>query len=201
MKKVLLVGASGMLGRAVAKALDENYEVIKANHTTKADVLVDLESNDSIRSMFDQVGEVDAVISTAGNGIFSPYQKLTDADYNSMLQNKLMGQVNLLRLGQKHLKANGSVTLTSGLASRQPMPGTAGISMVTAALESFVSAASLELDTIRVNVVSPAMVKESMELFGFNGSHGISAADTAKAYVASLEGEMHGQTLDTPDYV
>ena len=81
------------------------------------------------------------------------------------------------------------------------MPGSVVISMANGALKSFAKAAALELDRgLRINTVSPVFVKETMEKMGMDPSSGPSAADTAKAYVASIEGNMNGATSDAPDY-
>jgi len=198
--KILLVGASGTIGQAVAKALSNNHEVIAANYSG-GDINVDLGDQNSIAAMFEKVGKVDAIISTAGVANFAPLAELTDADYVLALANKLMGQINLLRLGKSYLNENGSVTLTSGILSRQPMQGSAVISMVNGALESYVKAASLELENIRINAVAPIFVKETMAMMGMDTVGGLSAKETANAYLASVTGTMSGQTLDAPDYV
>lgn len=75
------------------------------------------------------------------------------------LNNKLMGQANLVRLGLPFISDGGSFTLTSGLLSREPIPGSAAISLVNAGLEGLVRAAALELSRgVRINVVSPPWV-------------------------------------------
>ena len=198
--KILLIGASGTIGAAVKTALKSDHTIISANFSD-GDVQVDLGNTDSIKAMFNSVGKVDAVISTAGLASFAAFKDLTDADYDQALQNKLMGQINLIRIGQQFINTNGSVTLTSGVLSRQPMHGSAVISMANGALESLVKAAALELDTLRVNVVAPIFVKETMAMMGMDTASGLSAADTAKAYVAAVTGDMSGKTLDAPDYV
>lgn len=197
--KILLIGASGTIGQAVAKTLANQHEVIAANYSD-GDVSVDLGSQTSIQTMFDKVGKVDAIVSTAGLANFAALSELQDSDYELALNNKLMGQVNLLRIGQKYLNSNGSVTLTSGVLSREPMQGGSIISMANGALESFVKAAALELDNTRINVVSPIFVKETMAMMGMDTEGGLSASDTAKAYVAAVTGNMTGQTLDAPDF-
>lgn len=198
--KILLIGASGTIGKAVEQSLSPAHQVISANYSD-GDVTVDLGSTDSIRAMFDQVGRVDAVISTAGVANFAPLDALTDADYELALNNKLMGQINLVRLGKEFVSQGGSITLTSGILSRQPMPGSAVISMANGALESYAKAAALELDGLRVNVVAPVFVKETMAMMGMGTEGGLSAADTAKAYVSAIDGTMNGATLDAPDFV
>ena len=94
--KILVIGASGTIGQAVAGNLKDRHELITANHNS-GDVQVDLSSIGSIRAMFDQTGPVDAVISVAGLANFGALAEQSDDDYELALNNKLMGQVNLLR--------------------------------------------------------------------------------------------------------
>lgn len=198
--KILLVGASGTIGQAVEENLKTNHEVITANYS-KGDVQVDLGNPESISNMFKVIGKVDAVISTAGVAAFAGFDDLTDSDYQTALNNKLMGQVNLMRLGKDFINSGGSITLTSGVLSREPMQGSSVISMANGALESYVKAVSLEVNDFRVNVVAPIFVKETMAMMGMDTESGISANDTAKAYIVAVTGDMHGQTLDAPDYL
>lgn len=198
--KILLIGATGTIGKAVSARLSGEHEVIAAGYSD-GDVQVDLGRTESIQAMFEQVGKIDAVISTAGLANFAPLQALSDDDFQLALNNKLMGQLNLVRLGTEYINQGGSITLTSGVLSRKPMPGSASVSMVNGALESFVKAAALELDQLRLNVVAPVFVKETMAMMGMDTAGGVSAADTAIAYEAAVIGDMHGQTLDITDYI
>lgn len=198
--KILIVGATGLIGGAVADALSAKHEIIKAGYSD-GDVKVDLSSKGSIETMFQSIGKVDAVISTAGLAGFAPFNDLDDDAYELALGNKLMGQINLVRVGQNYVNDGGSFALTAGILSREPMPGSVVISLANGALESFAKAAALELDRdLRVNTVSPVFVKETMEKMGIDPSSGLSASDTAKAYVAAVEGNMNGETLDAPYY-
>ena len=132
---------------------------------------------------------------------FAPLSELTDEQFNLGWNNKLMGQINLLRVGQSYINKGGVVLLTSGMLANDPIPGSASISAANGALNSFVKAASIELgDSLRINTVSPVFVKETLELMGMDSSNGMSAADTAKAYQAGVEGTMSGEVIDVRDY-
>ena len=193
--RVLLVGATGTIGSAIARALAPKHDVIAASHS-RAPHTVDLGRPDSIRSLFEKVGRIDAVISAAGRAAFRPFLELTDADFQLSLSNKLMGQVNLVRLGLGAVADGGSFTLTSGILAQKPMPGGAAISLVNAGLEGFTRAAALEAPrAIRVNVVSPGWVTETLIALKMDPSGGTPAAVVAKAYVRALEGRMTGEVL------
>ena len=76
--KIIVVGAIGTIGAAVAKALAANkHEVVAASRNGA--VKVNLDDPASIRAMFEKVRDVDAVISCAGNAVFKPLAALTDA--------------------------------------------------------------------------------------------------------------------------
>ncbi|MFQ5535955.1 MAG: short chain dehydrogenase [Gemmatimonadota bacterium] len=194
--KVLLVGATGTIGSAVdALLVRHDHEVVRVGHS-RGDVQVDLADKASIEAMYMKVGGVDAVVSTAGIARFGPLQELSDEDFEFSLHHKLMGQVNLVRLGLPFVAEGGSFTLTSGTLSQDPTPGTVAVAMVGGALESFVKAAALDLSPAhRINIVSPGWVRETMEAMGMDPSPGTPAADVAKAYLDVLHGEGTGETV------
>lgn len=193
--KILLVGATGTIGRAVAAALSPGHEVIPASYT-KSKHKVDMADPGSIRKMYQEIGRVDAVISAAGPAKFAPLASLTDADFQFCLSNKLMGQVNLVRFGFDYVSEAGSFILTSGILAQHPIAGSAAISVVNAGLEGFVRAAALEAPRrIRVNVVSPPWVTETLAALGMDTAQGTPAATVARAYVQALEGSGTGQVI------
>jgi NAD(P)-dependent dehydrogenase (short-subunit alcohol dehydrogenase family) len=194
--KILLVGATGTIGAAVAQAFEARHDVIRASYSRSA-LQVDLADPASITRLLAEVGRVDAVVSTAGQAAFRPLLQLTDADFTLGLTNKLMGQINLVRLGVEMVGDGGSFTLTSGILSRRPMPGGAAISVVNAGLEGFGRAAALELPRgIRINVVAPGWVRETLVAMKMDPGIGAPAAQVAQAYVSAVEGKMTGQVID-----
>lgn len=197
--KIMIVGATGTIGKAVATLLEQDHDIVRVGHKD-GDHRVDLGSKASIEGLFDAVGQVDAVISTAGLASFAPFAELDDGAFDLAIRNKLMGQVNLVRVGNDRVNDGGSITLTSGILARRPMPGSVAVSMANGALDAFAGAAAMEIGHgIRVNVVSPDFVKETMVMMGMDPTPGVSAADTAKAYKLAVEGDVNGQVLDVTD--
>ncbi len=195
--RILVVGHTGTIGKAVAELLAKNgHEVVGASR--HGELRVDLADPASVRALLAQAGPLDAVVSAAGEAAFGELSKLSDADFEKGLRSKLMGQVNLARAAMGHLRDGGSITLTSGVLATKPMPGSASISLVNAGLEGFVRAAALELPRgLRINVVSPPWVTETLEKLGMDTAHGMPASDVARAYVAAVEGKANG-TVITP---
>jgi NAD(P)-dependent dehydrogenase (short-subunit alcohol dehydrogenase family) len=190
--RILVIGATGTIGKAVAAALSPKHEVLSASRT-RGDYHVDISDPDSIRALFKAAGKVDAVVSAAGSARFNAFADLTDDDYAFSLANKLMGQANLVRIGLPLIADNGSFTLTSGILAGKPMVGSGAISLVNAGLEGFARAAALEAPRgIRVNVVSPPWVSETLQAMGRDPAHGTPAAKVAESYVRSVEGADTG---------
>ena len=194
--KVVVIGATGTIGKAVADALvKRGHNVIRASR--KSEVRVDIENSATVRALFNLVKDVDAVVTCAGSGGWGSLAKLADEDFAFSLRSKLMGQVNVVRIAKDHVKDGGSVTVTSGVLASKPMTGSAAISLVNAGLEGFVRAAALDMPRgVRVNVVSPPWVKETLRERKMDDSHGMAAQDVAKAYVAAVEGQSNGEVLE-----
>lgn len=192
--KILLIGASGTVGRAVAQELHQ-HEIIRAGRTS-GDVHVDITSDESVAALFEKVGPVDAIVATTGNLFFGPLEKMTTQDFSIGLQDKLLGQVRLALAGQHYLREGGSITLTSGIVGQEPIAQGVNATTVNVALEGFVKAAACELKHgQRINVVSPTMLSESQEAYGpfFPGFESVPAARVALAYRRSIEGVQTGR--------
>ena len=193
--RILIVGATGTIGRAVVEALATGNEIVAASRSKSA-ITIDIAQPESIRAMYARVGQVDAVVSAAGEAKFASLGQLSDADFAFSLGNKLMGQVNLVRYGFANVRDGGSFTLTSGVLAQMPVPGSGAISLVNAGLEGFIRAAALEAPRgIRVNVVSPPWVTETLKKLGMDPSIGLPAATVAKAYVRSVTGTESGRVI------
>ncbi len=194
--RILVVGATGTIGRAVAAALSPRHEVVAASRSHSA-ITADLAQPDSIRALYQAIGQVDAVVCAAGDAKFAPLEKLSDSDFQFSLSSKLMGQVNLVRYGFAHVRDGGSFTLTSGVLAQAPTAGGAAFSLVNSGLEGFTRAAALEAPRgIRVNVVSPPWVAETLRALGMDPSQGLPAESVARSYVESIEGKQTGVVLE-----
>ncbi len=194
--KLLLIGTTGTIGSAVAAALAQRHEVIGVSRHTDP-LSVDISSPASIRALFAAVGPIDGVISACGAARFKPLAQLDDEDLAFSLQNKLMGQVNVVREGLQRVRDGGVVVVTSGILSRSPTPGSSAISLVNAGVEAFVRAAALEAPRgIRVNVVSPPWVSETLTKLGMDPKGGLAASVVAQAYVRAVDGTATGQVIE-----
>ncbi len=195
--KILLIGASGTVGSAVATELAQRHKVIRIGHNS-GELQVDISDAASIRHLFEQTGRFDALVSAVGSVTFKALGEMTDDDFSLGLQNKLMGQVNLLLIGREFANDGASFTLTSGILNRDPIRTGASAAMVNGALDAFVKAAAIELPRgLRVNAVSPTVLEEAMGSYApyFRGYKPVPAAEVALAYAKSVEGLQTGQVF------
>jgi NAD(P)-dependent dehydrogenase (short-subunit alcohol dehydrogenase family) len=165
-KRILMVGATGTVGRALVRQIASRHEIISVGRT-RGDYQIDITDSASIEALFDRVGKVDAIVSVTGDLHFGPLAQMSTDQFRIGLNSKLMGQVALALIGQHFLTDGGSITLTGGTVSDEPIKFGANASTVNAALEGFVRGAAVELPRgIRINVVSPSVLQESMSSFG-----------------------------------
>ena len=196
--KIVVVGATGTIGKAVVAALAGRHEVVKVGKRG-GDRQVDITDSESIRRLFEQIGRFDALVSAAGKVHFGELSAMTGKEMAVGLNDKLMGQVNLVLIGQDHVNDQGSFTLTGGLLSHDPIRYGASASLVNGAIDAFVRAAAIELPRgVRINAVSPALLTESLGAYDdyFRGHETVPASRVANAYVKSVEGRLTGRVLD-----
>lgn len=193
--KIIIVGGTGTIGKAVANELGKRHELVIAAHKS-GDVQVDITSIDSIKKMYQRVGKFDALIATVGQVCFEDFIHMDAEKYFFGLNHKLMGQVNLVIEGREHINDHGSFTLTSGCLSEDPIKAGSSAAMVNGALNSFAIAAAIEMPRdLRINVISPTILLESQDVYDdfFRGFLPVSAAHVALAYSKSVEGKQTGK--------
>lgn len=195
--KILIIGGNGTIGKTVAAHFKENNEVVIAGRNS-GDVTVDIADSYSIKEMFEKTGKLDAIICIAGEAKWADFKDLTEEDYYIGLKSKLMGQVNLVRIGKDYLNSNGSITLSTGILADDPVVQTASAAMVNGGIHSFVQAAALELEKgIRLNVVSSGMVEDAYEKYRdyFPGHNPIPMKKVINGYVRSVNGKGNGEVI------
>ena len=193
--KIILVGASGTIGQAIDRELRERHDIVRVGRNS-GELQVDISDPASIRRLFEQTGPFDALISAAGNAHFGALEELTAKEFAVGLDDKLMGQINLVLIGREFANDGASFTLTSGVLSEDPIRYGSAVSTVNAALDGFVRAAAIELPRgLRINGVSPTILEESLPAYGpyFRGFKAVPAATVALAYAKSAEGRQTGQ--------
>ena len=195
--KILIIGGKGTIGKKVSDHFSKKHEIIIGGRNS-GDIIVDLTNSKSIGAMFESVGNVDAVVCIAGEAKWAAFDLMTEEDFYIGLRSKLMGQVNLVRIGQNYLNASGSFTLTTGILADHPVALTTSAAMVNGGIHSFVKAVSLELkNEIRINVVSSGLVEDAIEKYEdyFPGHNPIPMKKVINGYKKSVEGKGTGEII------
>jgi NAD(P)-dependent dehydrogenase (short-subunit alcohol dehydrogenase family) len=195
--RILLVGGKGTVGKAITAELGRRHEIVMAGRRS-GDFAVDICDENSIRAMFAKSGKFDAIVCAAGSTHFGPLATMTGEQFKSGLLNKLLGQVNVALIGKDHVNDGGSITLTGGVLDRDPIRQGANASAVNGALNAFAMAAAIEMPRgIRINVVSPGLLEDSVEKYDgfFPGHEPVSSRRVGLAYAKSVEGALTGQVI------
>ncbi|MGD7003035.1 short chain dehydrogenase [Corynebacterium halotolerans] len=195
--RVVVVGATGTIGKATVEAFEkQGDEVIAASRSSSPSI--DMTDPASVDAFFDEVGEVDAVVATLGAAPFVSLPEASTEDFRSGFENKLLGQINLVLRGLPHLRDNGSFTLITGILTQHPVKKSVVATSVNGGVEAFVTGAATDLPRgIRINVVSPTVIEESLEGYGpsFPGFEPAPAARAGNAFVRSAHGAESGQVF------
>ncbi|KFG77436.1 short chain dehydrogenase [Streptomyces mutabilis] len=193
--KILLIGANGKLGTAVHEALAARGHEIVTVGRTGGDLQYDITVAAQVTELYDRAGQIDAVVSAAGDVPYKPVTEMTPEDYTSAFHGKVLSQIDLVRQGVARIAERGSFTLISGVLAHEPIPTSSAASMANGALEAFVRAAAIEIAPQRINAISPTVFTESLAEYGdfFPGVPPVPVADVAQTYVRSVEGGQTGQ--------
>jgi NAD(P)-dependent dehydrogenase (short-subunit alcohol dehydrogenase family) len=194
---LLIIGGNGTIGKKVSAHFSKKHEIIIAGRNS-GDVRVDIADSNSIKAMFESTGKIDAILCLAGEAKWAPFDSLTEDDFYIGLRSKLMGQVNLVRIGQDYLNKEGSFTLTTGILADDPVVMTTSAAMVNGGIHSFVKAAALELKNgFRINAVSSGLVEDAVEKYEayFPGHNPIPMKKVINGYVRSVEGKGTGEII------
>ncbi len=195
--RILIIGGNGTIGRPVTEHFSKDHKVIIAGRNS-GELKIDIADSNSIQQGLKQVGQLDAIICIAGEAKWANFNELTEDDYYIGLRSKLMGQVNLVRIGQRHLSPNGSITLSTGILADDPVVKTTSAAMVNGGIHSFVQAVALEIEHgIRVNVVSLGMVEDAYVKYKdyFPGHNPVPMKKAINAYVRSVKGKGNGEII------
>lgn len=195
--KILIVGGNGTIGKRVSAHFSKKHEVIIAGRNS-GDVTLDMGNSQSIKDMFEKLGKMDAVVCTAGEAKWAEFTYMTEEDFYIGIRSKLMGQVNLVRIGKDYMNPGGSFTLSTGILADHPVVMTTSAAMVNGGIHSFVKAAALELENgIRINVVSSGLVEDAVKRYEayFPGHNPIPMKKVVNGFVKCVEGKGNGEII------
>ena len=198
MKTIILIGAKGKMGQAALSGLSM-HRVITASRSGKGtDHCVDITNEDSIRNLYQQVGDFDAVVNTVGECEYAPFVDMTEKQWSTTVQSKMMGQINLVRIGLEYIKENGSFTLISGILNVKPIPLAIADAVTSSAIDSFVKCVSYEMPNgVRINAINPTVIEEAWGVYGdmMPGFQPVRGSLVGKAFERSVDGFLNGEVI------
>ncbi|MDG1869902.1 MAG: short chain dehydrogenase [Candidatus Thioglobus sp.] len=196
MKKIVVVGATGRLGRVVVGGLSD-YEVVRAGRSGP-DLKIDALDFESVSDVFASVGTFDGLISCIGGTPFKTFEELTMEDFALGLSKKCFSQLNLAKAAIPYLTENGSITLTSGIIGDEPILAGSCAAAANGALNMCVSTLAAEYaGKLRINIVSPSIIENSVEDYGmlFDGFEPTSKKRIVEAYRRTISAPISGRVL------
>jgi NAD(P)-dependent dehydrogenase (short-subunit alcohol dehydrogenase family) len=176
-QRVVVLGGSSGIGLAVADlAVAEGAQVVIASSNAARieqaktalggnteGYAVDLSDEQAIRSFFEALGDFDHLVFTAGDSL--QLSEIATADLKAArraFELRYWGALAAVKYGSGHIRPGGSIVLTTGIAGQRPRKGWAFGASVCGALESLTRALAVELAPIRVNAVSPGIVRTNL---------------------------------------
>ncbi|MEU6197723.1 SDR family oxidoreductase [Streptomyces sp. NPDC047061] len=176
-QRVVVIGGTSGIGLAVAEgAAREGARVVVASRRQESvdaalkvlpegaeGQVLDATDEDAVRAFFTRIGAYDHLVYTAGDSLLLESLAGTDiATARTFLDTRLWGAYAVVKYGAGSIRPGGSVVLTTGTAGRRPLPGSSVVSALCGAMESLTRALAVELAPVRVNVVSPGIVRTEL---------------------------------------
>jgi NAD(P)-dependent dehydrogenase (short-subunit alcohol dehydrogenase family) len=176
-KKVIIMGGTSGIGLATARAAAEQGAtviIVSSNQTRIDEALktingkaegwaVDLSKEENIKTFFQRQGNFDHLVYTAGEGIsLIPIDTLVLDEARAYFNIRYWGALASAKYGHSHINAGGTISLVGGTASPRPGKGWSLGASITAAMEGFTRAMAVELAPIRVNLVSPGIIRTNL---------------------------------------
>ena len=198
MKTIILIGAQGKMGQAALSGLGKHKVITASRSGNDTDYQVDITDEPSIRALYQQVGEFDAVVNTVGQCEYAPFIEMTEQQWMTTVLSKMMGQINLVRIGQEYINDKGSFTLISGILNIKPIPQAIADAVTSSAIDSFTKCVSYEMPRgIRVNAINPTVLEEAWDVYGdmMPGFQPVPSSLVGKAFERSVDGFLNGEVI------
>ena len=176
-KRVVILGGSSGIGLAVAEqAASQGAKVVIASsnaervekaieslgRNTQGHTL-DLSDEQAVETLFAKLGAFDHLVFTAGDSLHLHELATTDLKQaRQAFELRYWAALAAVKYGSKNIRKGGSIVLTTGVAGQRPHKGWVVAASVCGTIEALTRALALELAPIRVNAVSPGVVRTNL---------------------------------------
>ncbi len=176
-KRIVVLGGTSGLGFAAAQAAGAEGAqlVVASGRQARVDRALsllpkgttgytcDFTHEGQIKDLFGQVGAFDHLVYTAGDALLlGDFSAISIADAKRAYDVRVWGAMTAAKYGAPLIRAGGSIVLTTGIASQRPFKGWVVPASLLGAMEAMTRALAVELAPIRVNIVSPGVVRTEM---------------------------------------
>lgn len=176
-KKVVILGGSSGLGLATAKAAaaeGANVIIVSSNAARVQNAVADLPGNGfgmqcnlsdeaSVKQLFEEIGTLDHLVFTAGESLLLSNIADTElATARAFFDLRYWGAFMAVKYAAPGINAGGSIVLTGGIVSARPSAGWSIGASICAAMDGFTRAMAIELAPVRVNLVSPGVIRTNL---------------------------------------
>jgi len=171
-KTVIVIGGSSGMGLATAKAaLAEGANVTVTGRTREwldaaraesggriRTAAVDAADEVGMRSFFDEFAQIDHVYVTAAALLYGPKLEPDSSALRAAMDTRFWGCFYSAKYAVPKMPPDGSITFTTGTATRKPMPSGSVVTASCGAVEAFARGLAVDLAPIRVNVIAPGLI-------------------------------------------
>lgn len=207
-QRVVVLGGTSGIGLATAGAVAAQGAEVTVVSSRKTSVeralatlppgsrgrVADLTDAPSVEALFDDLGDFDHLVFTAGEPPrFAPLEGLDPDAAKGLFSLRFFGALSAVRAAWPHLRAGGSITLTTGTAKDRPAPGWTVAAGVSGAVDALTRALAVELAPLRVNAVSAGVVRTPM------WSAALSDADRERLYASAAATNPTGRVGEAAD--
>ena len=176
-QRVVIVGGSSGIGLAVAEEAASQggdvvivssnaarvQEAIKSVGGKARGQAVDVSDEGSVGSLFKKLGAFDHLVFTAGDSLHLHELALTGLKQaRRAFELRYWSALAAVKYGSPHIRKGGSIVLTTGIAGQRPQSGWVLAASVCGTIEALTRALAIELAPIRVNAVSPGVVRTNL---------------------------------------
>lgn len=198
MKTVILIGAQGKMGKAAMSGLGKHKVITASRSGNGTDYKVDITNTESLKELFEKVKSFDAVVNAVGHCEYANFVDMTDEQWNLTVNSKMLGQINVVKIGIDYINDGGSFTLISGIHNIKPIPMSIADATTSGAIDTFVQCVANELPRgIRINVINPTVLEGAWDVYGpmLPGFQPVPDSLVGKAFQRSVDGFITGKVL------
>jgi len=159
-EQVVTCGARAIIASSSAERVKQAVETLDGKpegHT------LDLSDERDIQNFFRKIGDFDHLVFTAGDALQLNVLEATDlVKARRAFELRYWAALAAVKYAIPQIRKDGSIVLTTGIAGQRPRKGWTVAASICGTIEALTRALAVELAPIRVNAVSPGVVRTNL---------------------------------------